>query len=163
VLEEESSASNESVDIHEYLAPSSAPPPKARKTFGTSSASAPTRDTITQAPVVCTPKLLGERSWNELPAVPVPEKEKESSRPFFVQKKALPAPPLQTDFQKRLSDLQLDSTDDADVLLALAFPLIIDPSDPAYEKPEDSSTSSSASSNSGHSFSDSDSNWLLDL
>lgn len=143
------------------MAPSNAPPPKARMTIGVSGASAPTKDVAGRGPTVSKPKVLGERSCN---GSPVLEKEKkETSQPFFVQKKALPAPPLQTEFQKRVSDLDLDSTDDADVLLALAFPLVIDPSDPAYESPEDSSNSSSASSISGHSFSDSDSNWLLEL
>jgi hypothetical protein len=81
----------------------------------------------------------------------------------FSQRKAVPRlvrTNSEVEFEQQLFDLDLGNTEAADVLLALAFPLVIDPSDPSYESPESSRSSSESS---GRSFSDTNSTWLSEL
>jgi hypothetical protein len=185
-ISEEMSTLLQSVDIHKYTAPSSAPPPATRK--------------ITPAPVVkkdietikiqakepivvhsdptdldfTYAKFLQQMHAGESPILgsvdlQSAEEESKTKLPSRPHRKAVPeyCPNLvQSEFIKQLSDLDLESSEAADILLKLAFPdIIMDLSDADYESLEEkSNSSSSGSSSSGHSSTDSSSSaWTLDL
>ncbi|UZJ55580.1 hypothetical protein CBS101457_004900 [Exobasidium rhododendri] len=169
------SQADDSADIHKYFPPASAPPPLARKAadFNTTSAS-----------TICDDRA-GESSRIIAITCPIvaagPEEQQQQQQQHAMKKDTPPTgnaqrkpsfPDFPTQFDTYSSDfmpsdlprqrfgLDYDSSEAADILLTLAFPLIVDPSDSFNESPERRGSSDSSS---GSSFSDADSNWLTDL